>query len=506
MMTRREFLKVASAGLVTGCISPSIRTSRVGQTDEAEDEERIIDPSPGGPFRDPATIPMARSTETINGVSRKVVTADLKAMISPVNVHGTTANLMTYNGTYPGPTIRVARGDILRLNFTNSFPHSLETNLLGIQKNATNLHTHGWHVSPQEPSDAIFLKIMPGQAYSFEYDLFQQPGGAFGFYHPHLSGVSAEQNWAGLGGVWVVEDETPVLGEFETHILVLKDITLNGSKPEPHSQMPDYMHGKEGKIVMVNGQVNPILPIRPGQVQRWRILNAGNARIYKLSLENHDLYLVGTDGGLLDKAYPRSQILLSPGEKVDILVKAGTSKGTYKLLSLPYSRFGIGISGQITLMTLSVEGSVTRDWIPSSINPHARRTNMDTSSLPHRTLILSLGMGKAYINGQDFRENPYTITSSLGTHEVWRIVNETSMDHPFHQHVNASQILSIKGADPAYPPYAALPAYKDNVLVPKLGSVDMLVPVRDYSGVTVFHCHMLEHEDIGMMGKWDIRG
>ena len=82
--------------------------------------------------------------------------------------------------------------------------------------------------------------------------------------------------------------------------------------------------------------------------------------------------------------------------------------------------------------------------------------------------------------------------------------NRTNMDHPFHQHVNAAQVLSITGADVSYPPYATLPAWKDTVLVPKNGSVTMLVPVQDYAGTTVFHCHILEHEDIGMMGVWQI--
>ena len=91
--------------------------------------------------------------------------------------------------------------------------------------------------------------------------------------------------------------------------MILKDIALSGADPEPYASTMDFMHGKEGNTVMVNGQVNPVLSIRPGQVQRWRVLNASNARFYMLSLEGHTLSVVGTEGGLLDRPYPQSQIL-----------------------------------------------------------------------------------------------------------------------------------------------------------------------------------------------------
>ena len=93
-------------------------------------------------------------------------------------------------------------------------------------------------------------------------------------------------------------------------------------------------------MVLVNGQINPVLSIKPGQVQRWRVVNTGTAKYYKLSLENHKLYVVGTDGGLLDKPYPVSELLITPGERVDLLVKADNKSGALKLLSLPYDRRG----------------------------------------------------------------------------------------------------------------------------------------------------------------------
>jgi len=115
--------------------------------------------------------------------------------------------------------------------------------------------------------------------------------------------------------------------------------------------------------------------------------------------------------------------------------------------------------------------------------------------------------GRGLINGHDFDVDPYTIMSDLDTYEVWEIVNQSGMDHNFHQHVNSSQILSIKGGDPGYASlYPSIPAWKDTVLIPKMGSSTMLMPVMDYDGMTMFHCHIVEHEDIGMMGMWHIMG
>jgi len=460
----------------------------------------IIDPPVGAAFKDP---PEMGTLSTTPGV----VEVDLEARMAPININGTTANLMTFNGSFPGPTIRAKKGDTVHINYTNKLPMTAQTNLLGYQKNITNLHTHGWHVSPEAPGDYVMYELQPGQTYRHSYDLSMQEGGTLNFYHPHKHGVSAEQYWAGLVGALVVEDpeELALLGNYETHLMVLKDITLSGSEPAPHAMMSDYMHGKEGNVIMVNGQVNPRLTLKTGQVQRWRILNASNARFYKLSLESHTLQVIGSDGGLLDKPYPRSEILLSPGERVDLLVKGTAKSGSYRLRALPYARMGMMDSPTITLLTVSYSGKQAQA-LPTAIKPDAAL--LDPAQLmiaANRTLILSMGQGNGYINGQDFDVTPYEIMSMTGSYEIWTIVNDSGMDHPFHQHVNPAQVLAVSGGDAGYTSlYTSTPAWKDTVLVPKWGSVTLLVPVMDYKGMAMFHCHILEHEDIGMMGMWHI--
>jgi len=492
-ISRREFIVLSSIGFAA-LMSP---WKGVGSAFALPSGAAVIDPPPGDIFEDP---PEIQSVSAQKGI----VEVSLEAKMAPLGMGGSTVNLMTFNGHFPAPTIRVRKGDRIRVRFKNYLPRTDRKNILGHVKNVTNLHVHGWHVSPSGNSDNIFVHINPGEEFLYEYDTSKQEAGTLGHYHTHHHGQVSEQKWGGLsGGALVVEDETEMLKGIETHILILKDISIEGGSPAPYTK-EDYIYGKEGDIVMVNGQVNPVLSIRPGQVQRWRILNASTARYYKLALEGHALHLIGTDGGLLDKPYPVSEILLTPGERIDVLIKADKGQGAYKFLSLPYDRKG-GRIEKVTLMTVSCEGSLAKDRVPGAINPEAKRLDMDISTLPRKKLYFIMANGRGLVNLKDYDEEPYVHTSRVGTYEVWEIINISPMDHPFHQHINAAQILSIKGGDKGYASlYTSIPAWKDNINIPFGGSVTMLVPVMDFTGRTVLHCHIVEHEDIGMMGIWEI--
>ncbi len=512
-MTRRELLKrtaALTAGLILGAEGQALAGrggGGMGGGGGGGMGGGSFDPPVGGSFRNPPVLP---NLSQVPGV----VEVSLDAVVAPADVNGVTANLMTYNGLFPGGTIRARRGDLLRVRFRNSLPANGATNFLGHPKYVTNLHTHGLHVTPDDNpngthGDNMLVSLAPGDSAVYEYDLSKQYAGTLNFYHPHIHGSVTDQMWAGMAGSLVIEDEVTSLAPYETHIMMLKDITLSGSQPAAHSSMMDYMHGVEGSTVMVNGQVNPRLSIRPGQVQRWRIVNTCTARFFRLSLASHTMYLVGTEGGLLDKPYPVTEILVSPGERVDILVKADKATASYKFLSLPYSRMGMMSTAQVTLATITYGGSRLTQALPAVVDPAARRVTMNTSGLPKKTIRLSMGQGAGYVNGISFvdHEHCYTAMSDLGGWEVWEVSNASNMDHPFHHHVNAAQVLSITGGDAKYAAlYTTTPAWKDVTIVPKFGTIRLLMPVMDYAGMTMFHCHIIEHEDIGMMGMWHIKG
>jgi FtsP/CotA-like multicopper oxidase with cupredoxin domain len=514
-LSRRDFIRLASLGLVGGYAALKTGPAQAmggggmgggmgGGGCGCGGGGGLIDPPIGAALRDPSLMPMSNPAPG-------VVECSVEARQAAINVNGVAAQLLTYNGSYPGPMIRLRKGDKLRIDFKNSLPTG-PANLLGKQRGMTSLHTHGWHVSPVT-MDNVMRMFMPGDPVGlFEYDLSRQEAGTLCWYHPHTHMLTAEQLWAGLQGPLLIEDDVTALSGFKQNVLVLKDITISGGLPASFSSM-DYMQGKEGDTVLVNGQVNPLLTVQPGEVRRLRILNASNARFYKLQLASHSLQVVGTDGGLLDKPYAQSYVLMSPGERLDVLVKASTSKGYYKLSAMPYSRMGMMSSAQITLMTVQVTGSALNQAVPASINPAAKRVSVDTSKVPNRTFDLSMSMGmgasRGYINGHDFDVSPYTISSTvmpgMAMYELWTITNSSTMDHPWHQHVNPAQIVSITGGDGAYRTlYTSSPAWKDVVIVPAGGSVTQLVRIADYDGMAMFHCHILEHEDIGMMGIWNI--
>jgi FtsP/CotA-like multicopper oxidase with cupredoxin domain len=474
----------------------------------------IVDPPVGPLFQEPV---LAVNRSTIPGV----VDVSIDARVATASVNGASASLLTYNGSFIAPTIRANPGDVVYLRFRNALPYTTATNILGHVKNVTNVHVHGWHVSPGNdamtgiPADDVHIQVPAGGGQqTYCYDLALQRPGSIGLYHPHVHGTVAEQMWGGLVGALDVGDgPITALASYPRRVLVLKDLTLSNGAPAPYTMQSDYMHGKEGNVVMTNGQVNPYLPVRPGEVHRLRIINASNARFYRLSLQGHSLQLVGTDGGLLDVPYPVTELLMAPGERADVLIKASNTTGDYKLLALPYSRMGNMTTPQTTLMTLRVKGSRVNQPLPTAINPMAMRI-ADDPMLPRASFSLGMMMGRGYINGKTFEIlADGTISSdqhhsTVGTDEIWEVVNESGMDHPWHQHVNDAQLLSIAGGDASFAKYAQLytriPGWKDTLIIPKWGSATFRLPIRDFTGMTMYHCHILEHEDIGMMGMWHI--
>ena len=514
-ITRRDLLKIGAVGAVGGALTLSGIAKMAADAGQASAALQAI--PRGAALADPTELALTTVAGAREG-SLAVAETDLR-------LAGSTARMLAYNGSVPGPLVRVRSGDTLRLHVRNGLTGG-GVNALGEERGVTNLHTHGWHVSPADPADNVMRRIEPGDDWTYTYDLSRQAAGSMGWYHPHVHGLVAEQLWGGLAGPLVVEDPTDALSGYETHVLVLKDFALVGGRPATYSSGMDYMMGKIGNLVTVNGQVAPEVGARPGTVQRWRLLNASTARFYRVALDKHTLAVIGSDGGLFDRPYGVAELLLAPGERADVLVKVSTTPGAYRLRTLPYSRGGMtggmmgggmmggGTTPQATLMTLRVAGRKAVKTLPATIDPAAQRARPDLSTAGQRRFVLSMGMGggmsmRGSINGRDFDVDPLVVQSRLpdsgSAWEVWTIDNPTGMDHPWHQHTNHAQVLSVSGGDSGYAAlYTQAPAWKDTVIVPRGGSVTQLVKVSDWRGMAMFHCHIVEHEDIGMLGVWEI--
>ncbi|MEW6270651.1 MAG: multicopper oxidase family protein [Thermodesulfobacteriota bacterium] len=423
---------------------------------------------------------------------RGVVEATLVAAPATVRVHDRLARLWTYNGSLPGPLLRLREGEHVRLRLTNRLHEE------------TNLHLHGLRVSPAV--DDPFLSISPGESVLYEFDVPQGSRGLH-WYHPHVHGRVAQQLFAGLAGPILVDaaDEPPRPRDVADRVVVLKDLELVDGAPAPHA-FADWRRGKEGRLLLVNGALAPAL-VATDRLLRLRFLNASNARYYRLALEEHAFRLVASDGHALGQPLVVDELLLAPGERADALV-ALEREGRFALLDLPYDRgAGMMMGGPggaagpepVRLMTIVRPPGIAARAVPP---PYAAAEDLRQRPADAvRRLVLAEGMmmgGGFTINGRTFDPGRVELGARLGTVEVWEIENRGRMDHPFHLHTYPFQVLSRNGA----PESAVL--WKDVVNVRPGEVVRVAVALRDFAGRTVFHCHIVEHEDRGMMGTLEV--
>lgn len=449
----------------------------------------------------------SRSTASVPGPefyqsNDGLLSISLNADYSQVDLAGRTARLFNYNGRVPGPRLEVQPGDTIRIQFANNLP------------DPTNLHYHGLHVSPGGNADNVFLEIPPGEAFTYEFTIPpDHPAGTF-WYHPHRHGLVAEQLFGGLTGLLIVRgqlDQIPEIQAAKEAFLVLKDFALqDNGRIQPPTRMEQMMQGREGELITINGQVNPNFSIPTGGLFRLRLLNASSSRFYRLALEDHPFYLIATDGGALSEPVELRELLLAPGERAEVLVRGEQQSGKYRLLNLPYDRGSMGMMGRggmmgrqegfrsespQTLATLTYQGQVEPLPLPEKIIPIAvlsepqrvRRFTLNHSMSPGQGMVF-------LINGKAFDPQRIDTLVRLNTTEDWEIVNTGTMDHPFHLHTNLFQVISRNGNTELYQ------AWKDTVLVPAGEGVRIRIPFQDFPGKAVYHCHILDHEDSGMMG------
>ena len=475
-ISRRTALQLGTLGVVSAAAG-GCGLFRQGQSTSS--------PGRGAAFREPRVMRSA-------GGSLEMT---LEAGIDAHEVAGRKARTLGYNGGLPGPTLVVRPGDRVQVRLVNRL------------EEPTNLHVHGLHVSPKDNGDNAFVEVGPGESFDYDYLLPQDhPAGVF-WYHPHHHGMAADQVYGGLYGAILVEDvqELPVSRE---RLLVVSDITLDGSGDVvPPSQMERVM-GREGELVLVNGQVTPRLAARTSERERWRIVNACSSRFLSLRLDGHRMHLLGKDGGRFAEPRPADQVLLAPGNRADLLVTVGRGDGV--LRAIPYDRGGMGMmgggmtgssssgGGPVLLAELRVTGtgSGADGAVPSFPAPRDLRGEPVAG---RRQLVMSMGMGMGMgmsflFDGREFENDRIDQRVAVGDVEEWTIFNESPMDHPFHLHVWPMQVVEENGR------VLDSPTWQDVVNVPARGSVRVRVAFDDYGGRTVYHCHILDHEDRGMMG------
>lgn len=434
-----------------------------------------------------------RNTSSVSGVVEVTITA------APARIRllpgGPLVDVYAYNGSVPGPTLELREGDSVIIHFRNRLPE------------ATTVHWHGVHL-PAKADGSPLYPIAPGQSHDYTFRLAPGSAGTY-WYHPHPDLRSAYQVTMGLFGGIIVRSPTDPLAErgIPEKLLILSDNRFDSTGaiafPDPKSidAQIDLENGREGNVLFVNGQVMPTISIRRGEVQRWRIVNASASRIYRLSLPGQRLIHVGTDGGLFEHGVEVPDVLVANSERVEVLVRgSGVPDSGTVLQDLPYDRYMPQTrpsSWDSTRALLSLRYTDDEPIAFVEIPTVLRRIpTLDTTHVvARRTIVMSQGL----IDGKQMDMHRVDNRSRIGATEIWTIQNVVGMDHPFHLHGFHFQVLDRDGVP------EPIRGWKDTGNVPKHSSMRIVVRFDDYPGKWMYHCHILDHEDVGMMGILEVR-
>ncbi len=582
--------------------------------------------------------PQPEERRSVRGVLHTTLRAAIEPNIIREQSTGT-AHLVTtptFEGAIPAPTLRVRAGDWLAIDLSNDLPPNAEHARMGAfphHPSTTNLHTHGLTVSPQELADNVFREMEPGTTNSILVNIpDDHPSGTF-WYHPHQHGSLTYQMYGGMAGFLIVQGGAGTLddvAEVKSAREVLMAFQVIRTTPDgrvpfvdatatqfgtnPNSPVPAGVWSTlkdSNTYTTTNGAINPIIHMRPGEVQRWRWLAAGSGETFVVALEGHRLNVVANDGITVPgmrTLEPGDPYVLASGQRADVLVQAG-SPGVYVLQALDPSDkrgwsvvSGSGIDPRprmarisfdipsspypIALATIVVSGAALKMPLPSGSLPvPGALPSIDTmlNTPPARTRRIAFEIcgdqrggsvvpipmedptqrlpscgayyqryDAGYWGGTPFTtllmmrdasddgvanpipnpeiprvgyrtEGLFTVDRPLfadmisGTFEEWTIINRSFSDHSFHIHQNHFLVTHVNGQPlaapewhdtilvPAAEPQPAPPGLLVNINKATFGSVTFRTyfkPVTE--GPFVMHCHMIQHEDLGMMQRVDL--
>lgn len=396
---------------------------------------------------------------------------------------GRTVAAWGYEGMVPGPTIVARVGDTLVAHLVNSLPEP------------TLIHWHGLRLPAPMDGTELGQRLVPTGG-TFEYRFELRDAGTF-WYHSHAN--ETVQIERGLYGALVVLD--PQEPRFDAErLLVLDDVKVDGWGRIANTALLDRHTGREGNVLLINGRSEPELEIAAGQVELWRVVNACSARYVRLSLGGAPFRVVGSDGGLRSEAVTVTEVLLTPGERVALTVGPFEDEGAEMAIeSLPYRRTAMKRPRHTTWGTLRVgpraPSLATFPPPSSSIWPLAPEGALE----PTRTVRLGARMT---LHGHDWlindQQHYHDAPVKVGALQVWELVNETGMDHPFHLHGFFFQVVAVDGVP------IAPTEWKDTVNVVGRHRVTIAFRPDDRPGKWMYHCHILEHHAAGMMGHFEV--
>ncbi len=393
-----------------------------------------------------------------------------------------------------GPTLKLVNGQRVKIKYTNQ---------LGV---TTTMHGHGMHV-PAAMDGGPHQPIAPNTTWTADYTVKQKA--CTSWYHPHAMGSTAEQVYKGLAGMMIIEDSEsatnglPIDYGVDDIPLVLQDRVIDANGQFSYApSMREKMWGYRGNIWLCNGQIEPTFTAKAGLL-RLRLLNGSNAGIYMLSFSNGaSFHLVATDGALLQSPVALSQIRLTPGERAEIVLDLTHAAG--QIFALQAKEEELNITK--TFLNITVSNTVgNKTAVPSTLTT----LTLPSSANAVRTRTFSLGMagmGKLTINGAQMNKSIINENVPLNDLEIWEISNPMPMPHNFHIHATHFVPLDRNGSVNSLEKWEKN-GYKDVIYLPANSTVRFLVKMTDYVDSVspyMYHCHILEHEDGGMMGQFTV--
>jgi len=388
-----------------------------------------------------------------------------------------------YNGNYLGPVIKVNRGDEVQMHVKNEL------------SDETSVHWHGLEV--EGTADGGPHQVIPENELWEPVFTIDQPASTL-WFHPHVIGTTAIQVYYGLAGLLIVEDENSkslnLPDEYGVNDipLIIQDRSFN--EDGSFLYYDNMMDGAYGDHIIVNGAIEPYLDVEQVKM-RFRIVNGANASNFDLELSDRsEFHQIASDGGLLESPIERDSLFITPGERAEIIVD--------------FSRYNEGevielrSDGELVMTFKVGKESADSTEIPEKL---AEIEKMDESLVTGFKSIELDGMGRMVtLNGRQFDMDRIDDDVALGDVEIWEISTGRNMmmgsqGHPFHIHGTQFQVLSRNGDEP----YLNEQGWKDTIFV-NAGETVRIIVQFNYKGVFMYHCHILEHEEAGMMGQLEV--
>ncbi|OPC78454.1 copper oxidase [Embleya scabrispora] len=480
--TRRTVLRglaaVPVAAAAAGC-----------STTESDHRPSFASAPPAG--KRPLPIPpLAKSTVTDDGTRR--FDLDIRAGTTQI-VAGVTTPTWGYSGAILGPTLRAKHGETVAVRVRNSLGE------------VTSVHWHGMHLpaifdgGPHQP-------IMPGGTWTPTWTV-KQPAATL-WYHPHAHGTTQRHAFRGLAGLFIIDDDDPVSRELP-HDYGVDDVPLivQDKKFTPNGNLDerdDPSAGLLGSTVTTNGIADTYLNVTTERV-RLRVLNGSTVRFYNLGFDDDSEFeMIACDGGLLEAPARLRRLRLTPGERAEIIVTM--RPGLTRVLraypfeddngiqrSQPAANFGLADTFDIVLL----RAANTLKPRPAPPTALAHIPPIDTNGAATRTFLF----GQVSINGATMDMQRIDVQTVVDTPEIWAVTNGVNGVHNFHVHDTRFRVIDIDGQAP--PPELA--GWKDTVNVRPFSTVRLAVRFSDYTDARwpyMYHCHLMYHEDYGMMGQF----